>query len=323
MATKMPRSISFFITSAALTSSFSESSLTVMPSEIVISRLIGGGPGIHVPALRPQHLLFFHALARLRPRTGRCRRDVRAALPPEAARVRAPCAPREVGCCGRGPPGRRARGAPGRTPGLVTSGWPGRIGSAINRLAGHRRRRRLGNSGTRRTAARPAWPDAARSAWRPDRDAAEPPVARPAGRRAAALLRLLWPRGPRLLRQLRALAAVVCRALRQRRTRRRRSRVPGAGRAPSDGRGKRLARTGKNLAGPRRRAGRAGIGLAAGAAGRPGAITAAGGVCDGVRWRRLRARPAEAAGAARSGSRGRRRAGARTFRARHVPPIGG
>jgi hypothetical protein len=36
--------MSFFMTSAAFTSSFSESSLTVMPSEMVISRLIGGGP---------------------------------------------------------------------------------------------------------------------------------------------------------------------------------------------------------------------------------------------------------------------------------------
>ena len=44
MVAKMLRSISFLITRLALTSSFSESSLTVMPSEMVISRLMGGGP---------------------------------------------------------------------------------------------------------------------------------------------------------------------------------------------------------------------------------------------------------------------------------------
>ena len=44
MVAKMLRSTSFLITRLALTSSFSESSLTVMPSEMVISRLMGGGP---------------------------------------------------------------------------------------------------------------------------------------------------------------------------------------------------------------------------------------------------------------------------------------
>lgn len=36
--------------------------------------------------------------------------------------------PREVGCMGRGPPGRRPPGAPVRTPWRATSGWPGRMG---------------------------------------------------------------------------------------------------------------------------------------------------------------------------------------------------
>ena len=46
MVAKILRSTSFLITRLALTPSFSESSLTVMPSEMVISRLIGGGPAI-------------------------------------------------------------------------------------------------------------------------------------------------------------------------------------------------------------------------------------------------------------------------------------
>ena len=43
MVAKILRSTSFLITRLALTSSFSESSLTVMPSEMVISRSMGGG----------------------------------------------------------------------------------------------------------------------------------------------------------------------------------------------------------------------------------------------------------------------------------------
>src|SRR5437763_253540 len=43
MVAKILRSTSFLITMLDLISSFSESSLTVMPSEIVISRVMGGG----------------------------------------------------------------------------------------------------------------------------------------------------------------------------------------------------------------------------------------------------------------------------------------
>src|ERR1017187_7726758 len=44
MVARMLRSINFLMTMLALTSSFSESSLTVIPSVTVISRLTGGGP---------------------------------------------------------------------------------------------------------------------------------------------------------------------------------------------------------------------------------------------------------------------------------------
>ena len=62
MVAKMPRSTSFLITKLAFTSSFSESSLTVMPSEMVISRLMGGGAAASRRDLGPQYFFFGLAL---------------------------------------------------------------------------------------------------------------------------------------------------------------------------------------------------------------------------------------------------------------------
>ena len=152
-----------------------------MPSEMVISRLMGGGPASTWRRVRPQDLLFLDALARLR--TGgplvagtAARRLHRAAAPD-----RAPCGRAEVGCCGRGPPGR----AGGRARAHARLGHQRLAGtdrSAINRLAGNRARWAAsgipgrGGAGLRRH--RPA---GARRAWPPDRDAAAPPAAPPAG----------------------------------------------------------------------------------------------------------------------------------------------
>ena len=150
MVAKMPRSISFLMTRAALTSSFSESSLTVMPSEMVISRLMGGGPASTWRRVRAQDLLFLDALARLaalgrlspgRPRGcstggGASPGPMRAAATWDAA-----------GAADRR--GVRRAGAPGRTPGRGHHRLAGTNGTAINRLAGNGRAGRLGNSGTR------------------------------------------------------------------------------------------------------------------------------------------------------------------------------
>ena len=63
MVAKMPRSTSFLMTKLAFTSSFSESSLTVMPSEMVMSRLMGGGAANSRRVCGRRILLFRLALA--------------------------------------------------------------------------------------------------------------------------------------------------------------------------------------------------------------------------------------------------------------------
>jgi hypothetical protein len=270
-----------------------------------------------VPPLRPQHLLLFHALARLRPGrptaagtpSGRFHRGWRKTW------LHAPSRSRMLGTRTAGPSGRHR--AAGAHPWFRDERLPRTNGAAINRLTRHRRRRRLGNSGARarrrsrhgRTRRGELFRQIGtrRNHWSRDRLSGKRPVWR----------RLLRLRGSaRLLRRLRSLRRHL-RALRHGRTRRRRSRRARSGpRALGRSRRERLSRTGKNLSGTRRRAGRA-WNRFGGRSGRP-----AGG--NHGRRRRLRRRSLRrlhcggGSRCSRDLSRGRRGHGARTFRTRHV-----
>ncbi len=178
MVAKMPRSTSFLMTRSAFTSSFSESSLTVMPSEMVMSRLMGGGPAFDVPALRPERSLFFGTLAtaaraRASRRGGRARgfdrRRRQAGFHAGHAKWDAAAADRRGASGSRAAGTRRAAGALARDDRLA-----GADGTAINGLAGNGR---TAAAWERRDAARRAHAGHGRArrarAWRQDRAAAE------------------------------------------------------------------------------------------------------------------------------------------------------
>ena len=158
MVAKILCSISFLITRLALTSSFSESSLTVMPSEIVISRLIGGGrrqPGVWRPA-REDCLLRASRRAAGLP----CRRawpdGGAAAQWAEEWRFPGASASDAWGAGRRG--GADPAGRPERQAGAAHERLAGTNGPAVERLPGSRR----GTSRSARRAASPARPDWAR-----------------------------------------------------------------------------------------------------------------------------------------------------------------
>src|SRR5579883_558715 len=223
---KMLRSTSFLITRLALTSNFSESSLTVMPSEMVMARLMGGdlarlaagwpGAGFSLPA----------PLADRAADEPRAYRGGGVAGPVEAPHRR----PTAGGRSGAWAAGRRDG------PGLRVwhpggPRWVGRGEWGRDRSAGPARAS-LAAGVARRDAApgrvhpAPAKPDGVGSVWPPDRAGAEPRDARRAGpptgglvARAAACL--AWappappPREPRMPQALRELpvwrrAAAAC-----------------------------------------------------------------------------------------------------------------
>ena len=145
MVAKIFFSTSFLITRLALTPSFSESSLTVMPSAMVISRSMGGGSkGFCAPRHRPKTTLFRHPLpaaavaragfggvaaAGFRRAAPRVRRAEATSDASDArAAVRRTVPP--------GPPGPRAT----RTAGTAHQGLSRTNRTGINRTAGHRTR---------------------------------------------------------------------------------------------------------------------------------------------------------------------------------------
>ena len=280
MATKIPRSISFFMTSAAFTSSFSESSLTVMPSEIVISRLIGGGPcttfrrcgrrtfssSIRSRGWRTGGAVEAGTSAR-RVDRGRSESGLHAAAGSGMLRARS-----------AGP--RRTGGRAGTHAGLGDQRLAGTDRSAIDRLAGNRRGRRFRNSGTRadgrgrhgraRRAQLLGKIGTRRNYRSRHRLAGERPrcCCVPGAWRLHRTAVLLW----RLRRTLRQRSAAASAA---RRCRGRARAFGGAG-----GRAAAVRRESDRAAAERpwRRESVS----ATGGAGRPGAITAAGGCCAGV-----------------------------------------
>ncbi len=151
-----------------------------MPSEIVISRLIGGGPAstcrrcgrrIFSSSLRSRGCGRRHRTLVARTSTPWLLRTGGGGASPGSMR------PREVGCCGRGPPGRAdgsARTRTGSRPGYHR--LAGTDGSAINRLSGNRRAGRFRNSGARRRGRGRHGRTRLRRASPPDRAAAAPPA---------------------------------------------------------------------------------------------------------------------------------------------------
>ena len=127
MVAKMPLSSSFLITRLAFTSSFSESSLTVMPSEMVICRLMGGGPlsaerRIGRSIFSSGSLTRWSRCGRAPPRCGARRWSVGGGATAGSMR------PREVGMHGPRAAGARRGRRDAAGPGRVTIGWPGRSG---------------------------------------------------------------------------------------------------------------------------------------------------------------------------------------------------
>ena len=190
MVAKMPRSISFFITSAAFTSSFSESSLTVMPSEIVISRLIGGGPAS--TCRRCGRRIFSSSLRSRgcgrpppgrwspgRPRAGCSDRRRRSHSGLHATARGGMLRTRSTGT--RHGRSRTRAGTPAWLPSAGRDGW-------VHDKSVGREPARWALSELRGAAARalPAWKDEAVRASPPDRDAAAPPAGPRAAPRASA-----------------------------------------------------------------------------------------------------------------------------------------
>ena len=314
MVAKMLRSISFFITRAAFTSSFSRQLLdgdAFGDGDLAID---GRRTGFHAGGACGRRIFSSSWRSRGCGREGRLSPGrPRAGSTGGGARPGS-IRPRGVGCCGRGPPGRPA-GMPGRTPGLGDHRLAGANGSAINRLAGNGRAGRPWECLAAAKRAAPAWMAGERSVWQPDRPAAAPPDGPPVGRRE-------------------------CATKATERTAMRPMAPPGAG-APgrTSGRGRWITagrETGPGIAAPGpemrtpsgaalggngwrgperiwpgRGAGDAGpgSGLAAGGAGRPGAMTATGAPCGGggsVRRRR-------SLGCGRPRRRGRWHRSARSF----------
>ena len=141
-------STSFLITRFAFTPSFSESSLTVMPSATVISRSIGGGDVALLPFRRSFAKNPFFLLPLARRRAAAAGLTLMAALSVGTG-VADSGRKGVVGCIGRCP-GRRIQlageGMPG--PPRICCGWPGRMGPRKIGWPG------VGTAGPRRTRTR-------------------------------------------------------------------------------------------------------------------------------------------------------------------------